>query len=97
MHPINFNVRRSAFYERIAAAVHNSDRLARAVEIELDKRGGYERDVEIEIGDDPTSSDPPGTGRREGSRHDCEPRPQCCGTTGFAAASTLCIATDTLS
>jgi hypothetical protein len=53
MHPINFNVRRSSFHERIAAAVHNSDRLSQSVEIELDKPGGYARDVEIEIGDDP--------------------------------------------
>lgn len=53
MHPISFNVRRSAFYEAIAAAVHNSERLSRSVEIELDKPGGYARDVEIEIGDDP--------------------------------------------
>ena len=53
MQAILYNVKRSSFYRRLEEAVRESDGLSRPVRIELGKRGGYARDVQIEIGDDP--------------------------------------------
>jgi hypothetical protein len=55
MQTISYNRNQSSFYQQIAEAVRASEGLSRPLEIALGKRGGYVRDVEIEIGDDPHS------------------------------------------